>query len=215
LKQNIDLSVYFSLYAPALDFIVQNQSANANDLQLHEFLTQCRDKKNNSMLLLTILHSFRPEFISLRAIEIVSILADTNNEGITKGSLFRQLGNILSLFPPPLEKRVIVFNDAWKSVNTLTNVEEYVSCVELWSPYIASNFDITTINSFFGDILSRVIPKRAFERFYNELQGIVDKIVSNVTDFHGLLNMVRFSFSTLLTHGLIFFAISGQFSSPP
>jgi hypothetical protein len=144
------------------------------------------------MLLLTILHSFRPEFISLRAIEIVSILADSNNEGITKGTLFRQLGNIFSLFPPPVEKRVTVFNEAWKSVNTLTNVGEYIQCVELWAQYIASNFDINTINSFFGDILSRVIPKKAYERFNSELQGIMDKTASNVTDFHGLLSMDNF-----------------------
>lgn len=191
LKQNVDFSVYFSLYAPALDFIVQNYAANANDLQLQEFLDQCKDKKNNALLLLTILHSFRPEFISLRGIEIAIVLGDTNNEGITKGILFRQLGNILSMFPPPVDKKVQIFNEAWKSVNAITNVGDYISCVEMWSQYIATNFDINTINSFFGEILTRVLQKRAFERFYNELQGIMDKTVSNVTDFHGLLNMVR------------------------
>lgn len=190
MKQNIELSVYFSLYAPALDFIVQNYAACATDVQLEEFLTQCKDKKNSSLLLLTILHSFRPEFISLRSIEMVSILADTNNEGITKGSLFRQLGNIVSLFPPPVEQRVLLFNEAWKTISTITNVGDYMSCVELWSQYIASNFDITTLNTFFGDVLSRIVQKRAFERYYNELQGLMDKVVSNVTDFHGLLSMV-------------------------
>lgn len=190
LKQNLELSVYYSLYAPALDFIVQNYAVSANDVQLHEFLAQCKDKKNSSLLLLTILHSFRPEFISSKVIEMVSILADTNNEGITLGCLFRQLGNIVSLFPPPVEQRVLLFNEAWKTISTITNVKDYISCIELWSQYIASNFDITTLNTFFYDILTRVTPKRAFEKYYNELQGIMDKVVSNVTDFHGLMNMV-------------------------
>ncbi|CAG9805529.1 unnamed protein product [Chironomus riparius] len=192
LKQNIELSVYFSLYAPALDFIVQNYAASATDVQLEEFLTHCKDKKNSSLLLLTILHSFRPEFISSRSVEMVSILAETNNEGITKGSLFRQLGNIVSLFPPPVEQRVLLFNEAWKTISTITNVGDYMACVELWSQYIASNFDIITLNTFFGDVLTRIVQKRAFERYYNELQGLMDKVVSNVIDFHGLLSMDNF-----------------------
>lgn len=193
MKQNIDLSLYLSLYNPALDWIIQNYSALATDVQLEEFLSQCKEKKNNSLLLLTILHSLRPEFITARAVEFVIILSETNSEGITKGALFRQLGNILSLFPPPLEQRVQVFNEAWKTVNTLTNVSDYVSCVELWSPFIASSFDVSTINQFFGDILVRVTLKRAFERYYNELQGVVDKTVSSVKDFQGLLSMVSYS----------------------
>lgn len=187
----MDLGTYLSLYAPALDWMVQNFSAIATDIQLEEFLAQCKDKKNNSLLLMTILHSFRPEFITAHATELVAILSDTNSEGISKGALFRQLGNILSLFPPPLEQRVNVFNEAWKTVNTITNVSDFVSCVELWSPFIASNFDLETVNKFFGDVLARVIIKRAFERYYNELQGIIDKTVSNVKDFQGLLSMVR------------------------
>lgn len=171
--------------------MVQNVSAIATDVQLEEFLMQCKEKKNNSLLLMTILHSFRPEFITTRAIECVLILSDTNNnEGISKGALFRQLGNIFSLFPPPIEQRVKVFNEAWKTVNTITNINDYVACVELWSPFIASSFDIETIDKFFGEILVRVTLKRAFERFYNELQGLVDKTVENVKDFQGLLSMV-------------------------
>lgn len=191
MKQNVDISLYLSLYSPALDWIVQNVTSHANDIQLEELLIQCKEKKNNSLLLLTLMHSFRPEFISLRAVEIVSILADANSEGITKGTLFRQLGNIVSLFPPPVDQRVAVFNEAWKTVNTITNIGDYMSCIELWSQYIASNFDTSTIDQFFGEIISRVTPRRAFERHYIELQGIVDKVVSNVKDFHGFLNMVK------------------------
>jgi hypothetical protein len=178
--------------------MMQNFSSFATDIQLDDFLNNCKDKKNNSLLLLTILHSFRPEFITSRAIEFVNILADTSNEGITKGSLFRQLGNIISLFPPPPEQRQSVLNEAWKTINTITNVGDYVSCVELWSQFIAGNFNVDVINKFFGDILVRVTPKRAFEGYYTELQGVVDKTVANVRDFHGLLSMVSDFFMKVL-----------------
>lgn len=140
---------------------------------------------------MTILHSFRPEFITARAIVFVNILANTSDEGITKGALFRQLGNIISLFPPPSDQCSTVFNEARKTINTITNVGDYISCVELWTQFIASNFDVDTINNFFGEIHARVMPKRAFESHYNELQGIMDKTVTNVGDFYSMLSMVR------------------------
>ncbi|CRK98610.1 CLUMA_CG011946, isoform A [Clunio marinus] len=192
LKQNMSLSVYLSLYTPALDWIVQNFSSNASDITLEDILNQCSEKKNNSLLLMTILHSFRPEFLSFHSIELVGILADATNEGISRGALFRQLGNILSLFPPPLDQRLMVLNEAWKTINTITNISDYISCVELWSQYVAANFDTEIINKFLGDILIRVTQKRAFERYYAELQGIVDKIVTNVRDFEGLMVMDNF-----------------------
>lgn len=190
MKQNIDLTVYLSLYNPTLDFIVQNFASFASDVMLEDLLNQCSDKKNNSLLLITLMHSFRPEFIAVRSLDLVAILADSNNEGITRGALFRQLGNILSLFPPPLDQRLMVLNEAWKTINTITNVADYVSCVELWSQYVAAHFDSSIVNKFLGDILARVTQKRAFEKHYAELQGMVDKLVTNIVDFEGLLAMV-------------------------
>lgn len=190
MKQNIDLHVYLSLYNPALDFLLQNFTSAVCDAVLEDLLNQCKEKKNNSLLLITIMHSFRPEFIAVRSLNLVSILADANNEGITRGALFRQLGNILSLFPPPTDQRLMVLNEAWKTINTITNVADYVSCVELWSQYVAANFDCDIVNKFLGDILVRVTHKRAFQNHYAELQGIIDKIVTNIVDFEGLMALV-------------------------
>jgi hypothetical protein len=190
LKQNIDLTVYLSLYNPTIEFILQNFTSTASDVLLEDLLNQCSDKKNNSLLLITLMHSFRPEFIAARSLDFVAILADSNNEGITRSALFRQLGNLLSLFQPPLEQRLMVLNEAWKTINTITNIADYVSCVELWAQFVASNFDSSIVNKFLGDILVRVTQKRAFERHYVELQGIVDKVVTNILDFEGLMAMV-------------------------
>lgn len=191
MKQNIDLNVYLSLYNPALDFILQNFTSAVCDAVLDDLLNQCKEKKNNSLLLITIMNSFRPEFLAVRSFSLVSILADSNSEGITRGVLFRQLGNILSLFPPPIDQRLMVLNEAWKTINTITNVADYVSCVELWSQYVAANFECEIVDKFLGDILVKVTQKRAFEMHYAELQGIIDKIVTNIVDFEGLMALVR------------------------
>lgn len=184
---------------------MQNFSSNASDVALEDLLNQCREKKNNSLLLITAMHSFRPEFLASRSLDLVAILADATNEGISRGVLFRQLGNILSLFPPPLEQRLIVLNEAWKTINTITNVADYVSCVELWSQYVALNFDLIIVNKFLGDILVRVSQKRKFEGYYQELQGVIDKIVSNIRDFEGLMALVSYPFVVTLANYEEFF----------
>lgn len=45
-----------------------------------------------------------------------------------------------------------------------------------------------------GDILYHMTPNRAYERHYHELQVIVDKIVSNAQDIHGILSLVSSNF---------------------
>lgn len=140
---------------------------------------------------MSVMQSFRPEFISVKALDFVLILSKTDNEGFTRGTLFRQFGNILSLFPCPVDERLMVLNEAWKAINTITNVDDYVSCVELWAKFVAENFDLEIMNKFLGDILQRIGLKRAFERHYQELLGLVEKIVMNTKDFEGLLTIVR------------------------
>lgn len=191
LKQNIDLTIYLSLYNPALDWIVQQLVLGVGDVILEDLLNQCKDKRNNSLLLVTILNSFRPEFVALKSLDFVSLLSESSCEGITRGALFRMLGNILSLFPPPIDQRLMVLNEAWLIINTITNIADYVPCVELWSEYVAKNFDLIIVDKFLGDVLVHVTSKRAFEKHYNELQGLVDKIATNTRDFEGLMTLVR------------------------
>lgn len=157
---------------------------------MEDFLIQCEAQRNNSLILMSVMQSFRPEFVSAKALDFVAILSKADNEGFSRGSLFRQLGNILSLFPSPIDERLMVLNEAWKTVNTITNVDDYVSCIELWAKFVAENFDCEIINKFLGDILLRVGQKRAFERHYQELQGLVEKTVMNTKDFEGLLTIV-------------------------
>lgn len=169
---------------------MQNLILNASDVFLEEVKSLAQDKKNNALLLMTILQAFRPEFIATHALELVAILSTTNNDGITRGSLFRLLGISLGSHPPVPELRLIVLNEAWKTINTLTNVAEYINCVEMWTEFVVKNFDLKILNKFLSDVLTHVQRKRAFENHYQELQSIVDKIVSNTKDFDELLTMV-------------------------
>lgn len=138
------------------------------------------------------MNSFRHEFIASRALLFVTILASCAAEGITKGQLFRSLGSCLSQCPPQQEQRMIILTTSWRIINTLTEVGDYISCVEMWAQYTTEHFGIREINSFLGDVLTKMTRNRVFEQHYHELQNIVDKIVNHTKDLEGLLAMVDF-----------------------
>jgi hypothetical protein len=186
----MDLTYYLSLYNPPLDFIIQNLTFQVPDEKLQEVKLLCDDKRNNALLVQTLLNCFRHDFIANNAFDFVGLIVQTNGEGITKGSLFRLFGQILTSTSPPSDQRLMILNECWKSINTLTNVKEYINCVEAWTLYVTKYLDLKILNKFLGDILNHIVPKRSFEEHYVELQSIVDKILEDTQDFEGLLMMV-------------------------
>lgn len=171
--------------------------------------------------------SFKHTFIANRADKFVTILSNCATEGVTKAQLFRSLGLCLSQCPPPAEQQLSVLTGSWKTINTFTHVAEYVACVEPWAQYTAMNFDVSSIdkvvgwfylslleidslslqlrevNTFLGDVLSRLNQNRAFENHYTEMYSIVDKIVTHTKSFEGLLISVSRSHCRLSSYKFV------------
>lgn len=136
--------------------------------------------------------SFKPNFIATRALLFVNIITNSTTEGITKSHLFRLLGLCLNQCPPPSDQRVAVLNGAWKTISTLTQSAEYISCVEPWSQYISQHFSLKEINTLMGEIIAHMNINRAFENYYEDIKSIVDKIVNHTKSFEGLMTMENF-----------------------
>ncbi|KAG4070610.1 hypothetical protein HA402_013530 [Bradysia odoriphaga] len=185
-RQRMDLNGYLTLYIPCLDWLMQATSSGS-DILLDEILTRCQEKKNNGLLLNSIMSSFKPNFIANRAEKFVSIISNCATEGITKAQLFRSLGLCLSQCAPPVDQRASVLTGSWKTITTFTHVADYISCVEPWAQYTAMNFELAEVNNFLGDVLSRLNQNRAFENHYSEMFSIVDKVVTHTKSFEGLL----------------------------
>lgn len=134
-KQHIDISTYISLYTPALDWILKSISIKATDSMLDEIIGKCQEKKNNGLLINSILTTFKCNFIANRANKFVAILTTSTTEGITKGKLLRSLGICLNQCLPPSEQRLPIYNTAYKIISTITNPTEYMLCIEPWSQY--------------------------------------------------------------------------------
>ncbi|XP_062553842.1 VPS35 endosomal protein sorting factor-like [Armigeres subalbatus] len=191
-KHRISLCGYVSLFLPALDWLMQGVTILSTDAELDDVLKRCRDKKHPALLMQSIMQSFRPDFIALRAVPFVEILSTISVEGLSRGHLLRNLGSILSQTAPPAEQRALVLNAAWRTISAMGNTEEYIQCAEMWAQYTSHHFGLRELNALMGDILYHMTPNRAYEQHYHELQVIADKIVSNAQDIHGVLALDNF-----------------------
>ncbi|XP_039446125.1 VPS35 endosomal protein sorting factor-like [Culex pipiens pallens] len=191
-KHRITLNGYVSLFLPGLDWIMQGVTILSTDAQLDDILKRCREKKHPALLMQSIMQSFRSDFIALRAVHFVEVLSTISVEGFSRGQLLRMLGSILTHTAPPSEQRGAVLNAAWRVISSMGNVEEYIQCAEMWAQYTSQHFGLREVNALMGDILYHMTPNRSYERHYHELQVIVDKIVSNTQDIHGVLALDNF-----------------------
>lgn len=75
--------------------------------------------------------------------QFVTMITNSTTEGITKAQLFRSLGLCLNEIPPTADQRLPVLNGAWKTISTLTQPSEYMSCVEPWAQYTSMHFGVS------------------------------------------------------------------------
>ncbi|XP_055850032.1 VPS35 endosomal protein sorting factor-like [Episyrphus balteatus] len=190
-RQRIDITLYLSLYTPALDWILQ-ALVKKSDEYCEEMLKKCKDTKNNGLLLISMLNSLKPEFIAANALEFVNIISNSSTEGISKGQLFRALGNNLNKCPPSIEQKEAVYNNAFTTIKTFTQPSEYITCVEMWAQFTVEHFSMRDVNNFLGEIKIRMNQNKAYENHYPQLQSILEKIVRHCKEFELLLTLDNF-----------------------
>lgn len=97
----------------------------------------------SGLLLQSLLSSYKPHFIAIRANKFVHILSNSNHDGVTKAQLFRLLGLSLCGQCPPEDQHLSVLNGAWKTITTLTQPSEFIHCIEPWAEFTSSNFGVS------------------------------------------------------------------------
>ncbi|XP_039948158.1 VPS35 endosomal protein sorting factor-like isoform X2 [Bactrocera neohumeralis] len=190
-RQRVSIETYLSLYSPALDFMLL-ALVHKNSIYTVEIMNECKGTKNNGLLFISMLNVFQPKFIAANALEFVKLLGSSNTEGISKGNLFRALGISVSDYPPLPEQRLQFLNGSFNTIDTFTDPIEYINCIETWAQFIAKNFAITVINDLLGTITLRVNASRTYERFYTQLQNILDKILQHFENTELLLIQENF-----------------------
>lgn len=185
--QRLKLTEYLGLYSPALDWMMQVLVMYSTDTVLDEVLTKCQDKKNNGLLFQSLLASFKPHFIAARANKFVAILSAGSNDGATKSQLFRLLGLSLCKQAPHDDQKLSVLNGTWRVITTLTQVSEFIACIEPWVEYASAHFGCKEIDTILSEIIARMNQNRAFEKHYSELESICKSIIENCKNLEALL----------------------------
>lgn len=97
---------------------------------------------------MAILQAFQPEFIASKAFEFVNLLTLSNTEGISKSQLYKALGSSMSSCNPLFEQRNAFLQESFKTIHTFTDPSEYITCVESWAQFIASNYPVNVVEKF-------------------------------------------------------------------
>lgn len=71
-------------------------------------------------------------------------------------------------------------------------------------------FQSRDINFILGDLIEHMRPSRNYEKFYNELKIIVNKLVSHTQDFEMLLAMVNTATTTDTLRRQNYFFVNNQ-----
>jgi len=191
-SERIDAGQYLHLWVPGLDWILQCAAYRADDKTLAKIMAKATDMANVSLVLNAVMSSFPPEYVSKRAVEFCEMIASASDEGLPKHHLYRTLGMNVSMSAPPVEQRLQILNDVWKIVMQLENPADYVACAEAWIEYPVKNFGKKEVNALLGDCIRHMMPDRAFESHLPQLQSMVSKIMSHMTDFGEVLSMTKF-----------------------
>ncbi|KAK9884014.1 hypothetical protein WA026_004949 [Henosepilachna vigintioctopunctata] len=191
-REEISIHKYLDLYTPALDFIMEIIVNDATDDILDKIFNQCLQKGRSSLILNTILSVFKPSYVSNRTVEFLEMIGQCAEDGYPVSGLLCSLGNSLGKYPPSSDQRKPILRNIGKYSNAFHDLDNYISFVEAWMPFIANNFKVREINTMLGDIISRISGRTDCENYVNQFKNIVKIIVQDVEDFEALFMVDNF-----------------------
>ncbi|KAH8351149.1 hypothetical protein KR084_008086, partial [Drosophila pseudotakahashii] len=187
----VTASSYLQLYAPAFDYMLLCL-VHKCELHTQDMLNECKQLKNNGAILMSILCSFKSEFIATNALEFIELINASETPGISKSQLLRSLGSCVSSCAPLQEQRVSFLKAAFETINKLTDPNEYINCVETWAVFVSQYFTVHEVNRLLGELNARMCLGKAYEKHYSQLQNILTRIMQNYRSIELLLIQPNF-----------------------
>ncbi|XP_020813657.1 UPF0505 protein CG8202 [Drosophila serrata] len=187
----VTASSYLQLYAPAFDYMFLCL-VHRCELHTQDMLSECKQLKNNGAILMSILSSFKSEFIATNALEFIELINTSETPGISKSQLLRSLGSCVSSCAPLQEQRMTFLKTAFETINKLTDPNEYINCVETWAVFVSQYFTIHEVNRLLGELNARMCLGKAYEKHYSQLQNILTRIMQNYRSIELLLIQPNF-----------------------
>jgi hypothetical protein len=182
---------YLDLFTPALDWLLHCLAFKASESLLKQILDKYKESKNG-ILLNAILAEFPPRYICANATNIIEFIKQADVETYPRHELYRTLGVNLTLGSPSEDVRLKILNEVWKDVTKMDDIIPYISVGEVFIEFPLKHLSPRETNILLGDIIKHVNVDRKFTEVQQQLQSIVQKILSYYMDFNKLFAMDNF-----------------------
>jgi len=177
-EEKVTRDEYIDLYSPALEWLLQNIGFHASEDLFFALLQQYKDYCNCSAVLVHILSSFSPAFVSQHALDMTAIIkASEEIEQVPRSALYLALGKALIQHPPPQAQRLPILNDVWKVVTKIEAPLAYAEIAAVFVQYLLINFTEREVNIFLKDVIKHLKPDGAYKQCQDTLALIVAKIM--------------------------------------
>lgn len=190
-KSGMELTEYLDLYTPALEWMLQCIGQNATQ-EILDAILQKYKATGNTLILDHILSSFKPSFISPRAIDFGNLIREANESYFPKYKLYRTLGQNLVKSAPPENLRQKILNEIWGVVSTYDDPVPYMSIVEVFIDFVAKHGSPSELNTMLNDVLKHVKEDHQYSNFQDELQNIALTVLNTQPQFTKIFNMDNF-----------------------
>eukprot|EP00735_Rhodelphis_limneticus_P012451 TRINITY_DN571_c0_g1::TRINITY_DN571_c0_g1_i1::g.10448::m.10448 TRINITY_DN571_c0_g1::TRINITY_DN571_c0_g1_i1::g.10448 ORF type:complete len:953 (+),score=366.68,sp/Q557H3/U505_DICDI/38.11/0.0,Vps35/PF03635.12/0.067,Vps35/PF03635.12/0.00062,ACDC/PF14733.1/2.3e+03,ACDC/PF14733.1/3,ACDC/PF14733.1/1.2e+04,ACDC/PF14733.1/5.9e+03 TRINITY_DN571_c0_g1_i1:21-2879(+) len=202
-RQGLNQQQYWSLYQPALDYLVLCLARHPTKDGFQQLMNVYHKNRSASsaVVLHSILASYPAEFISPYAMSIAAIIKDIEEDSYSKCQIYTALGKCLVKSPPPEDSRMIILNDVWKIVTKVSNIREYMDTALVFVEYLLKYFSDREVNVMLKDILKHIKTesskadkdeKLMQDSVYPSLFAILRKILHYWTDFERAMALDQF-----------------------
>jgi len=193
-EERLTRDEYIDLFSPALEWLLQNIGYKSSEDLFFALLQQYKDYCNCSAVLVHLLSSFHPSFVSRHALDMTSIMkASEELTTVPKSSLYLALGRALVHHAPPQAQRLPILNDVWKVVTKITDPVAYADIASVFVSYLFQNFSEREVNIFLKDVIKHLkTPDHAYKNVQPQLGAIVTCMMQHSQDLNKTLTMEHF-----------------------
>lgn len=217
-QQKVDFIVYYSLFVPALEWILNCLFYKSDNLVLDQvfltfqklYTTPIATANNNGSLALilnSLIIGYPSTFIIDHLPKFIEFIKHVGNGGqlllaypkyILVKNIADSLNSLENLFEFNVENKSLILEEIWTIIHGLSLTEEYVCCLEAWAEIIAKHYTVSDINYLLGDLVTFLLPKREFETYGPNLLTILSKIIQHgscrfhFTKFFSLNNLMPY-----------------------
>ncbi|XP_055343694.1 LOW QUALITY PROTEIN: VPS35 endosomal protein-sorting factor-like [Paramacrobiotus metropolitanus] len=191
-EQKLNMSSYLLLHQPALEWITECYAKQTGARGMEQLLALAEGSRYSGLLLNCVMTSFKADLVAKKPMFICALIRNSSDEVFPTHILCRTLGLCLLGADTDPKERKKIMNEIWSMIVEQKDSQSYISAAEIWVEFAAKFFTVKEVNRILSDIISRLLPDRAYESCANTLLQITEKIVRHTRSFTLLLSMDKF-----------------------